>query len=230
MAGFLDLPLELRRQIYRYLLTRRKAFNAFSIRIDPYRFSKWGIEDRVKSLVLVSKQISNEAVEILYGENIFSYPLNGDSGYSLQKNFSPENIQRIRKLRIIVQDAGCQYPDRVPDYELWSPILARLTKLQIVAKQPLEQRGYYGAPSLESEVKKWVNWFGPMLSYIAGKISNNLCVEMDYDDRRETDVLVNEHLPGRHRKVRTIDGDLMFKRGQFSMESGYWDDDYDGPN
>lgn len=46
-------------------------------------------------------------------------------------------------------------------------------------------------------------------------------VEVDDDDRKETDDLVQErpsdgcHLPD----------DLIFKRGQFSIESGSWDDD-----
>lgn len=51
-------------------------------------------------------------------------------------------------------------------------------------------------------------------------------VEVDDDDRKETDDLVQERPSDGCRKVHChLPDDLIFKRGQFSIESGSWDDD-----
>jgi len=221
-TGILDLPLELRREIYRHCLIRKGFIDAYFVLIDEYSFSEWGIRDNKKSLLLVSKQISEEASEILYGENTFSYLFNADSGYYFKKNFSVSNIARIRKLCVIMQDSGCQYPNDMPDMTLWSPILARLTRLVVVAKQPLEPRTYWNAPSFESELREWESWFGATVGYISQQVPSTVVVEVDDDDRAETDALVKKYFADRHRKVCTIRGDLLFNRRAYSVESGYF--------
>jgi hypothetical protein len=46
--GFLDIPLEIRHQIYQYCLMRKDPINIHCISIDEYRFSEWGIRDEKK--------------------------------------------------------------------------------------------------------------------------------------------------------------------------------------
>lgn len=60
--NFLDLPLELRREVYHHYLPRR-AYTSLHIQ-DPLKRQS---PDLI-ALLLVSKQVSEEALDILYGE------------------------------------------------------------------------------------------------------------------------------------------------------------------
>lgn len=52
-----------------------------------------------------------------------------------------------------MQPQGVSY-GRMLDSTLWSPILAELTKLSIVAQQPLQARTYFNAPSFKQEMEE----------------------------------------------------------------------------
>jgi len=116
------------------------------------------------SIFLLSKQISEEALDILYGENIFKLHLYGEGEYYLKKNFTEVNRQRMRYLLLTAQPMGVSYePSRMPDNALWSSILPTLKGLRILAEQPIEASSYHGAPSLEQEIDRWVKWIKPFL-------------------------------------------------------------------
>lgn len=57
-------------------------------------------------------------------------------------------------MHVIMQPQGLFYGDML-DSTLWSPILANLTKLSIVAQQPLQVRTYFTAPSSEHQMEEW---------------------------------------------------------------------------
>jgi hypothetical protein len=183
--------------------------------------------DHKNSIFLLSKQISGEALDVLYGDNIFKLHLHGRGEYFLEKNFAEGNRKRMRYLLLIAQPRGVSYtPERVPDDKLWCSILPQLKVLRIVAEQPLEAGSYYNAPTLQQGMDRWVNWIRPFLKCFGQHLLRQTIVEVDYDNRVETEAIVKESLPCSYRQIRCRhDGDLIFKRGQFSLESGYWDDD-----
>ena len=224
-SGFLGLPLELRRYIYQYCLVREDPVAVDFIFVDPYRFSGWGIRDRKKSLLLVSKQVGFEALEVLYGDNSFLLHLNGNGGSSLERHFAEANIRRIRKVQVVMRPQGCFYRHML-DSRLWSPILANLTKLSIVAQQPLQGRPKYGVPSFEQRIGEWMEWLRAILQYITRQLPSSCIVEVDDDDGRETSTLMRECLPSGYRKVQTLTGDFHFMRNDYSRDSSYWDDEY----
>lgn len=113
------------------------------------------------------------------------------------------------------------------DSTLWSPILARLAKLSIVARQPLHAQTYYNAPWFEQDMEKWTGWLRPILVFISSHLSRTCIVEVDDDERKETSAIVSECFPNSYLKVQTLAGDFCFRRNDFSEESGYWDDEYD---
>jgi hypothetical protein len=170
------------------------------------------------SIFLVSKQISNEALDILYGENIFKLRLNGEGEYFLKKNFAEGNRQRIRYLLLTAQPIGVSYePGRMPDNALWSSILLTLKGLRIVAEQPVEALLYYGAPSLEQDIDHWVKWIKPFLQCFGQYLLRETIVQVDINGRAETRELVEECLPHGYQEIRCRHvSDLIFKRGQFS--------------
>ncbi|PVH68668.1 hypothetical protein DL98DRAFT_554759 [Cadophora sp. DSE1049] len=203
-TGLLRLPFEIRLQIYHYFIPHKE-----------------------NSIFVVSKQISEETLDILYGENTFKLHLHGEGQYYLKKNFAEANRQRMRYLLLVAQPTGVSYePGRMPDNALWSSILPTLKGLRIVAEQPVEASSYYGAPSLEQEIDRWVKWIRPFLQCFGQYLSRETIVQVDINGRAETRELVKECLPYGYREIRCRHvGDLIFKRGRFSWESGYWDDD-----
>jgi hypothetical protein len=69
-------------------------------------------------------------------------------------------------------------------------------------------------------------WVRPFLQCFGQHLSRETIVQVDDDGLLETGELVKECLPDGYRKVRCrFVGDLIFKRGEFSLELGYWDDD-----
>ncbi|KAH7327092.1 hypothetical protein BKA65DRAFT_480814 [Rhexocercosporidium sp. MPI-PUGE-AT-0058] len=156
----------------------------------------WDRNENKKSILLLSKQISGEALDILYGDNIFKLQLHGEGEHCLKKKFAEGN-------------------------SLWVfPTSQR--GWRIVTEQPVEASSYHGAPSLEQEIDRWVKWIKPFLHCCGQYLSRETVVQVDIDGRAETRELVKECLPHGYREIRCRHvGDLIFKRGRFSWDSGY---------
>jgi hypothetical protein len=155
--------LEIRQQIYHYCLVRRSPIVANHLNWDEWQFFSWGINDKVKSLLLVSKKVFQEASDVPYSSNNFQVILHGDGGYCRTKKFTKSNRLKIRKLRIVLRPMSCFYAlGKMLDTELWPPILTGLTTLSIVAQQPLLAQTYWNTPSFEQDMKEWIGWTGPI--------------------------------------------------------------------
>ena len=210
-VSFLDVPLEIRRQIYQYCLVKKDPVDIHHIFADLFFSSDSLPRDNKKSLLLVSKQVGSEALEILYGKNVFQlYLHNGWGGHHLKGLFAGANIGRMRRMVFVIKphriDYGCML-----DSTLWSPILAKLTKLSIVAQQP-PQGPYHSSPTFEQVMEKWTEWLRAILQYIARQLSSSCIVEADDDDWKGTSTLMRENLPNGYRKVQTLAGDQIFRR------------------
>lgn len=229
--GLLDIPLEIRRQIYQYCLVRRDPV-ILPIFIYEDTLSESGIRDAKNSLLLVSKKVGFEALEVLYRDNVFQIDLHDEGRTCLKRNFTEANMQKIRKIQFVMRPPSTISYRHKLDSTLWSPILGRLTRLSVVAKQPLVVRIYINEPSLEQTIEGWIEWLRTTLQYIASQLSNSCIVEVDDDDRRQTSTLVRECLPSGYRKVQTLAGDICFGRNDYydsedeDEPSGCWKDDY----
>jgi hypothetical protein len=235
-TGLLSLPLELRLQIYHYCIPRKRIVEVAHPRFEfewpsvdhTLDFEDiWGRNKNKNSILLLSKQISDEALDVLYGDNVFKLYLHGEGEYYMKKNFSDRNRQRIRDLLLIAQPRGISYtPGTLPDDALWRSTLPHLKILQLVLGQPVEAGGYYNAPTLEQDLDRWIDWIRPFLQCFGQHLSIQTKVEIDMDGRAETGALIKKYLPHDYREVRCrLVGDFIFKRGQYSWGSGYWDDD-----
>ena len=204
---FLDTPLEIRREIYRYCLLRRDPVYIHNRFFHVYRENK-------NSLLLVSRQVTSEALVVLYGENIFKVCLSYGGEADLQKFFAEANIGRVRRMEIVTPSSFNLGPFEVVNHNyklksrLWSPFLRNLTKLSIVVNQPLKVRAHHGAFRMEEGLE----WLRVNLQDIASHLSRSCIVEVDDDDRKETRAMMEESFPGGYRKVQTLSGDVYFKR------------------
>lgn len=180
---------------------------------------------RKTGILSVCRQISEEALNVLYGCNLFILYIHGGAQDKLIK-FGTANLQRIRHLRLVAQPMGVSYPETLKiDRQLWVPLLADLISLSLVAQQPLQARGYYNAPSLEDEMRDWVAWLEPILQYLAKNLARKTLLEVDHNDLAETSQLVQKFFPSGYHRAQTVTGDRIFMRGEYALESGYWDDD-----
>lgn len=180
---------------------------------------------RKTGILSVSRQISEEALDVLYGCNLFVALIHGGAHDNFHK-FGTKNISRIRYLRLVAQPMGVYYPETLKiESQFWVPLLTNLNQLCLVLQQPLRAGGYYNAPTLEEDWREWVAWVEPILRYVAGQVTKKTVVGIDDNDLVETSALVQRYFPSGYKKVQTVTGDMIFMRGDFSYESGYWDDD-----
>jgi hypothetical protein len=298
-TGFLDLPYEIRLQIYRHCLPQRTLFDVSPLLNPSYRFivhdlpshdvgyQELGdespsllleddqlepfesaydspnpdlecldLEDENQShppdedqldlfksgiggfrsrrsvlpgLLQVSRQVSDEALNVLYGDNAFKIILHGGGEYHLKTIFCEANRRRIRHIMLVLRPMGVSYcPNFRMDTAMWDTILPHLRTLGIVAEQPLEGDHYWNGRTFMEKMKEWIEWLTPILECLAKTLSTKSAVLVDVDEREETGKLIQKYLLHGYQQTRTKTGDFVFKRGEFSVESGYWDDD-DGP-
>ena len=76
--------------------------SAYEIGWDD-RTTSWGTDRKKNSIFLVCKRISNEALDILYGENAFKLYLHIDGGLCLKRNFTEANRRRMRLLLLTAE-------------------------------------------------------------------------------------------------------------------------------
>ncbi|KAF2491474.1 hypothetical protein BU16DRAFT_621033 [Lophium mytilinum] len=133
--GFLDLPAELRIEIYRHCLSRDSFIDLFLL--DDHR--RHEVRPPGMGFLGVSSQIRFEAGDVLSRQTTFQYRLNYDGGELLERKLGPDDIAHICNLQLVLEGGGKPFID----IQLWSPILARLTKLVIVAKQHTNMNGFF---------------------------------------------------------------------------------------
>lgn len=192
---------------------------------NAYRFSVDFMYEWKTGILEVSKAISNEALDVLYGQNAFVVDVHGRGYYDLLK-FGVANLRRVRYLRIVARPMGVSYGTPLMfDPKLWLPLLEGLLQFCIVAQQPLAARGYYGAPTLKEDLYEWTTWLDPILEYLSTNLPKTTIVGLDDDGHAETTAMMDKHFKPGYQKVKTITGDFCFERGRYSRESGYWDSD-----
>jgi hypothetical protein len=156
----------------------------------------------------------------MYGENAFMFSFGCEDGRKLKGYISAANITRIRKLWIVLSDKSYEN-DGLPKAALWSPILARLTKLVIVAKLPVE-------PSVDSLVilyqyvktsQRCLAWFDLVLGFISQNVRSALILDFDDNSRENTYTLAEKYLPNHNRNVQTSEGDRLFNRNGQTLAS-----------
>ena len=224
--SLITLPLEVRREIYRYLLVPTGPIDQ-CIECLAFVASHAIHMERDISILLVSKRISQEALEILYGENYFKVDLNEDVDETFVTHLAPQNTLLIRRLLLTARPLRC---DRglLPtiDFRIRGRILANLSQLCIVAQEPLA--GHYFNPpwedvsdeapvALTKRLSTWAKWLGPILQLISQHVSTDLVVHLDVGNREFTTNLIKKYIWNDIRRVQTRVGDVYFKRIEFGF-------------
>ena len=205
-TGFLDLPLELRLQIYRYCLVRNDTIDVDEF---SYYYDSAEVRDDKKSLLLVSKKIGSEALDVLYGDNVFQIALHGRAGYYLQHHFTEANRQKFRMIQVLLRRPTGIGFGRDEDSTIFSPILANLKKFSIVPPHQMVHR--YS----KRDTQEWNSWLGGILQYFACQLPRSCILEVEDDYMREFAALVKEYLHCVHRKVQIVPGGLRLENDYY---------------
>jgi hypothetical protein len=100
-AGLLDLPQELRDQIYGYLMLKQKTHITM---LPHYSCSQSLVSAAQPALCYVNKQIRTETLPIFYSSNLFLAELSDDTDLAVAKNWlaaiGNENLRHLRRLAL----------------------------------------------------------------------------------------------------------------------------------
>ncbi|KAK6591985.1 hypothetical protein H4I95_11935 [Botrytis cinerea] len=199
--------------------------SAYEIDWDQVTTS-WGTDRKKNSIFLVCKQISKEALDVMYGENAFRHYLHTEGDLCLKTNFTDANRGRMRML-LLTAEHRSWIGEITPDIAMWSSIIPTLKILRLVAEQPVQET-YWNASPLQKEMESWFMFMRAFLNCFHHLLEGRL-LEVDFNEKTETGEVVKECMLGGYREVRCrLSGDFMFRRGPFSYNSGYWDDDDQG--
>ncbi|KAH7188577.1 uncharacterized protein B0J16DRAFT_396713 [Fusarium flagelliforme] len=97
--GLLDLPAEIREEIYRGLLVSHKPIPVYDGWKRVYQREKPGLDI---SILMVCKKVFNEAIGVLYGENTFLYRLRDKPTQSHVMN----NVHELARSNAYVPELG----------------------------------------------------------------------------------------------------------------------------
>ncbi|KAM5444849.1 hypothetical protein MferCBS31731_000304 [Microsporum ferrugineum] len=224
-SRFLDLPFEIRHEIYSYCIPYHSHFEEiryFRARASFPQPTKTGNVKNKNAILRVSKQVSEECLNMLYGKNRFYITLNASRRCLLANRITAENRARIRDVVVIVRHMGPAYglPPPVPADGLWSSLLPGLRHLKIIAEQPVQSPQSPFDPTFDEKVRSWIRWFGPLMECFAKYLTSYTVVEIDENGKDVTTELVRQYLHHRYRTVRDdIHGDFIFQRGRFALQA-----------
>lgn len=99
---FFDFPSEIRRAVYYFLLPRR-TYIRNTRPLSASHHAPLGVDHNDSSrfrthlnVLCLSRQISEESLDILYGENICVFNFNGNGETALQEDITQRNRRRIQ--------------------------------------------------------------------------------------------------------------------------------------
>lgn len=238
-TNLLSLSLEIRLEIYSYLIPRRQILEAhhpgFNIRKptggqlyshsfkvfekdtdfhhqtaswrDPRDDPAWDPAHprnpnarkkytNATSIFRVCKQISNEALNVLYGDNIFVIRLNNCGEHNLKKNYPRRYRNRMRWLIVIAQHRSVLYGwGSSPDVALWSEMLPHVRGLRIVTKRPVRLGYTRLGKSDEEKIAEWVKWLRPFMQCFKEYLPECSTVIVDDVGKVEEGEIVQQYFP-----------------------------------
>lgn len=165
------------------------------------------------TVFLLSKQISDEALNVLYGENVFRFYLH-DMGQEMMENITEKNRARMRYL-IVIATSWMARSD-IPVEILLASIISYLRVLRIVARQPAQAIISHGMPteySYEAALARWEGWIRAVMEGVGRCLRDRTVLEVDVDGKEETRKVIGECVQcGFREVVCRLEGDKVHRR------------------
>ncbi|OTA82298.1 hypothetical protein M434DRAFT_401058 [Hypoxylon sp. CO27-5] len=243
-TGFLDLPLELRNEIYSYLFlydgpiwtfriwftTAKRHIRRLTKENAPDCCGKnWGCshyDARLRPLTGIlrtCRQISEEALEILYTQNTFHVSLENSSRFLNFFTIGEKNLRRVRYLQLSAYTYYYAYCVAHPElqWELfrpaaneasqWRALLEGLRTLEFVMKVPTW--GHHSGWSV------WVAQLETVMGFIGEHVSEETDVTIDDNYSMYLCEAVDRCFKKPFRRVRTLEGDRYYYKTRYDPEN-----------
>ncbi|KAF5868821.1 uncharacterized protein Bfra_012154 [Botrytis fragariae] len=183
LPSLLRLPLEIRQMIYMQLLTCRpmkiqypyrptRNSRPLRIHISPecevytgfsthILLPECHIEKLTVGLLSVSQQISDEALNVLYGHNEFTLLFYSPSwfNHSTPCTLNAGNMKRIRDIHMICERRILLKEYSIVNLELWLPLLVNVRRFEIFVQNPLARSKF--------DAEQGIDWIEPLLMTVA---------------------------------------------------------------
>lgn len=196
-----------------------------------YPFVEGDHRNGLPGLLLCCHQITEEVMDMLYGENTFQVNIQDNDELTLANLLSSKTREKICNMVLILRPRGVSYrPNFRMDPDIWDGILGNLQILGVIAEQPEldSEEQQLEATEPEDAFEEWTTWITPILEYLRQALNREARIVVDANDEQRTVEIIKEAIPGRcHFQCLPI-ADFIFRRGKFVLESGfgagYWDD------
>ncbi|KAJ5452688.1 hypothetical protein N7445_000871 [Penicillium cf. griseofulvum] len=210
------LPPEIRLEIFGLCVPRKCAIKVTSAMYRPY-----GVEPLVSTrdphnrfsntrphwtnILHVSKRMSDECLDILYGDNLFEVYLNRGGEATLKKTFSKENLQRIRFILAISPGPCFTGELNLPDNSFWAMMIPKLKLFEWVAEPDTTAERDTSDLMIKEGLEGWMEWTDSYSDCFAEFLVAGVEFKM-----------VSDNGEGEYRKI----GRLRFRRGPFFKKNG----------
>ncbi|KAI2783411.1 hypothetical protein F4815DRAFT_349886 [Daldinia loculata] len=241
----LDLPLELRNEIYAHLLVQtepvdcsRVWFSTAARRLrrlakenapdccsQNYACTHYDARLRPRTgLLRACRQVSNEALEVLYTQSVFRVDLESRSKFLRFFTIGEANLRRVRHLRLSAFTAYYSYRIAGPgekqwqffrpvalDAAFWTALLEGLLTLEFIMKVPTW--GHHSGWPV------WVGQLETVLSFVGERIDEGTDVTIDDNYSMFLCEAVDRCFRKPFRRVRTKEGDAYYYRTRFDPDN-----------
>ncbi|KAF7945029.1 hypothetical protein EAE96_009812 [Botrytis aclada] len=134
------------------------------------------IEKLTIGLLRVSQQISDEALDVLYGHNKFTLMFHSRSWY----NHSPPcilnsgNMKRIRDIHMICERRILLKGHSIMNLDLWLPLLVNVRRFEVFVQNPLARSKF--------DAEEGIDWIEPLLMGVAEVSGTRPRITVDGDE------------------------------------------------
>ncbi|KAJ5960904.1 uncharacterized protein N7479_008054 [Penicillium vulpinum] len=163
------LPAEMRLQIFGYCVPHNCAIKVTNAMYRPYeveplvstrnpsrRFSN--TRPRWTNILQVSKEMSDQCLDILYGDNLFEVYLNRGGEATLRKTFGKENLQRIRYIIAIAPGPCFTGELNPPDIPFWTMMIPNLNRFEWVTQPEQKAEENRSDIMVKRGLEGWMEW------------------------------------------------------------------------
>jgi hypothetical protein len=218
---FFNLPAELRLKIYSYCIPQKCAIKVINTKYRP-----WGVQPVVSTrdpalakdkfantqphwinILQVCKRMTEECLELLYGENLFEVHLSKGGETALMETFSQRNLQRIRNVLAVAPSRWFIGKLGQPDVDLWATIGSNLTRFEWVVQPDWICKRRHDKPVPLEQLEQWFEWTDTYLDCFSEFMPAGMKFKLGFDNWKGDQM---------YRNV----GGVLFKRGPFFKKGG----------
>ncbi|KAB5515185.1 hypothetical protein GE09DRAFT_581191 [Coniochaeta sp. 2T2.1] len=186
----------------------------------------------IQSLLITCRQVREEVLDVLYGENVFRVPLGLHTAeHALRNGFLRSKAFRIKHIMLVYEQYLDDGPELNLDRPMWNKILPNLVSLRLVLCQPIEAAFTHRdhcRRSIAEKKKAWAEELPCALRYLGKKLEPTADFLVDCDKWKLTSKIVDTSLRRKWQHLRTDTGDILLRRPSSWHRTQKWaDNDFD---